>query len=103
MKFDPHPLRDAEITPGPEPYPLDRYAEAFATRGGTRVPPSVRALPTMRTTRGDTRWTWGRRVDRPTSTNAPQIFAPSDLERKPVEQPSKYGTLDELLRRLSKR
>jgi hypothetical protein len=79
MKYDPHPLRDAEITPAPEPYQVDPLSERVHSRGGTRVPPHVRALPTAATTRGHPAWRWGRRVDGPRSATAPVIFSPSDL------------------------
>jgi hypothetical protein len=103
MRYAVHPLRDAEITPAPEPVQVDPFSEAFHTRGGTRVPPSVRALPTMRTTRGDSRWTWGRAVDRPTNSGAPLVLSPSDLERKPAaEERANLGSMDELRQRLAK-
>jgi hypothetical protein len=80
MKYDPHPLHEGLIRPADEPYQVDPLSEAVHSRGGTRVPPQVRALPTMATTRGHPGWKWGRPVDGPSSTSAPLIFGPSALE-----------------------
>lgn len=77
MKYDPHPLRDAEITPAPEVYQVDELSWRVHERDGRRV--HGRALPTATTTRGVPAWRWGRAVDRPRTTTAPVIFSPSDL------------------------
>jgi hypothetical protein len=100
MKYDPHPLRDAEITPGPEPYQVDPLSEAVHSRGGTRVPPQVRALPTMATTRGHPRWKWGRPVDGPSSTSAPLIFSPSDLAPGGGQADAPTPSIADVVRRL---
>jgi hypothetical protein len=80
MKYDPYPLRDAEITPAPEPYQVDPLSERVHSRGGTRVPPHVRALPTGRTTAGRREWRWGKLVDGPRTTSTPVIMGPTALE-----------------------
>jgi hypothetical protein len=102
MRINPHPLRDAEIMPAPEPYQVDPLSEAVHTRGGTRVPLEVRALPTARTTRGHPRWRWGPREEAPRSTSTPLIMSPSDLEAGRRRESSAYGTIDELRARLKR-
>jgi hypothetical protein len=78
MKLNAHPLTAAEIAPAPELYRVDvseHTREILRKR-------SERALPTMRTTRGDSRWTWGRPTEGPSNSGAPKIFSPSDLEQR---------------------
>jgi hypothetical protein len=97
MTYDPHPLHPSLIKPADELYRIDLTEHTQETLRRR----AEQTHPTMSTTRGRREWRWGRRVDRPSSTNAPLIMSPSDLERAPTaEPPSKYGSLDELLRRL---
>jgi hypothetical protein len=93
MNRNPHPLRDAQIQPA-DPVVVSPYSER-----GHRV--DERALPTAATTRGDSRWSWGRRpVDAPSNSGAPQIFSPSDLEPGRTRESSSYGSFDEFVARL---
>jgi len=98
MKIDPHPLRTTMTQPGDELYRVD-VSEQTQERLRVR---SQRAFPTARTTRGDSRWTWGRSVDWPSNSGAPVIFSPSDLEAgRPEEHPS-YRSIDDVRRRLKR-
>jgi len=97
MRIDPHPLHPSLIRPGDPVYRVDvsEHTQEILQRRAEQV------HPTAKTTQGHPAWKWGRSVDRPSSPNAPLIMSPSDLERAPAaEPPSKYGSLDELLRRL---
>jgi hypothetical protein len=102
MRRNAHPLHPAEILPAPEPYQVDPLSEAVHSRGGTRVPPNVRALPTGTTTRSFPSWRWGRSVEPPRSTSTPQIFSPSDLEPGRTREDSTRSIAD-VVKRLSKR
>jgi hypothetical protein len=97
VKFDPHPLHPSLIRPADEVLRIDlteRTQEVLQRR-------AEQVHPTMRTTAGRPEWRMGRSVDRPSSSSAPVIFSPTMLERAPAaEQPSKYGSVDELRRRL---
>lgn len=74
---DPHPLRDAQIQPAPEPTPVDPLTEAVYTRGGTRV--TDRALPTAATARSRPAFRF-RPTDPPRTTSTPVTFSPTMLE-----------------------
>jgi hypothetical protein len=100
MNRDPHPLHDALIQPAPEPFQVDPMSRRVHERDGVRV--HGRALPTMATTRGDSRWKWGKPADAPKNSNAPVIFSPSDLEPQRPRESSAYGSWDELVRRLGR-
>jgi hypothetical protein len=102
MKFDPHPLHPGQIQPADEPFQVDPLSEAVHSRGGTRIPPQVRALPTAATTRGHPAWRWGRSVDRPTSTSTPQIFSPSDLLPGPGQDDSHTPSIRDVIERMKK-
>jgi hypothetical protein len=96
MRYNPFPLHPTMIRPADEPTRIDlgeHTQEVLAKR-------SRRALPTVRTTAGRREWRWGRPADGPSSSGAPKIFSPTDLERAPAEESSKYGSVDELRRRL---
>jgi len=81
MNRNPHPLPAALIRPA-DPVLVSPYSKR-----GHRV--DERALPTAATTRGDSRWSWGRRpVDVPSNSGAPVIFSPSDLEPGRTRQSS---------------
>lgn len=90
MKITPYPLHTTMIQPGDELYRVD-VTDQTQERLRSR---SQRAFPTARTTRGDSRWTWGRSVDRPSSTTAPVIMSPSDLEAGRPEEPSHRSIAD---------
>jgi hypothetical protein len=97
MSYDVHPLHPSQISNGDPVYHLDLAPETQEILRRR----DEQTHPTMATTQGRREWRWGKRVDRPSTSGPPQIFSPSDLERKPVaEPPSKYGSFDELLRRL---
>jgi hypothetical protein len=99
-RLNPHPLHDGQIQPAPEPYQVDPLSEAVHSRGGTRVPPQVRALPTGATTRSFPAWRWGRSIDPPSNSGAPVIMSPSDLEPGRVPESPPRGSIGELRRRL---
>jgi hypothetical protein len=91
MRINPHPLRDGQIQPGPEPlYEVDPRS----------VRSNERALPSARAMRQHPRWRWGRHGDPPSNSGAPQIFSPSDLEPGRREPSPTHGTIDEVRRRL---
>jgi hypothetical protein len=99
---DPHPLHPGLIQAGPEPVQVDPLSEAVHSRGGTRVPPEVRALPTAATTRGHPRWRWGRSVDAPSRTSTPVIFSPSDLEAGGRGEDEHLPSIADVARRLKR-
>jgi hypothetical protein len=98
MKYDPHPLHPAQIQPAPEPYQVDPLSRRVHERDGTRV--HGRALPTAETTHHHPRWRWGKPVDRPSTSGAPVIMSPSDLEPQRTPDPSVHGDIQDVVRRL---
>lgn len=95
-RYDPHPLSSPLIRPADEPLRVDlteHTQEVLRKR-------SERALPTMRTTTGRREWRWGRSVDPPSSTSAPLIMSPSDLEPQRTPEPPAHGSIEEVRRRL---
>jgi hypothetical protein len=97
MSYDRHPLHPSLIRPGDPVYRIDvtEHTQEVLRRRAQQV------HPTMRTTAGRPEWRMGRAVDGPRSSSATMVFSPSMLERAPAaEQPSKYGSVDELRRRL---
>ncbi len=95
---DPHPLHPGQIQPAPEPYQVDELSRRVHERDGRRV--HDRALPTMATTRGDSRWRWSRTADPPSSSGAPVIFSPTDLEPGHTTESSSRPSLTDYVRRL---
>jgi hypothetical protein len=93
---DPHPLRDAQIQPAPEPYRVDvtEHTQEVLRRRAQQV------HPTMRTTAGRPEWRWGKPVDAPSNSGAPLIMSPSDLEPQKGPDPSTHGSIDDVRRRL---
>lgn len=98
MRIDPHPLRDAQVQPGPEVTQVDPMSIRVHERDGTRV--HGRALPTAATTKGHPSWKWGRSVDRPSTSGAPVIFAPSDLEPQRTSEAPDRPSIRDVMRRL---
>lgn len=100
---DPHPLRDAQITPvDPDPYPLTPTDEKLQRLA--RGAPG-RALPTAETMarehRPDLRW---RRANPPRTGGQPKIiFAPSDLEKSDTSEEQSAPDFGELLDRWRRR
>lgn len=98
MTRDAHPLRDALITPAPTVYPVDDVTDRLYRRDGVRR--GERAFPTMGTTRGDPRWRWGRPADRPSSSGAPLLMSPSDLEKDRTPESTSRPSIADVVRRL---
>jgi hypothetical protein len=91
MRIDPHPLRDGQIQPGPEPsYEVDPRS----------VRSNERALPSARAMRQHPSWRWGRRVDRPSNSGAPTIMSPSALEPGRGRDDEHTPSIDDVRRRL---
>lgn len=97
MRINPFPLHPSQIRPADPVYRLDLLPETqeiLARR-------AEQTHPTMRTTRGDSRWTWGRRVDRPSNSGAPVIMSPSDLEpQRTPEAAPEWPSIRDVGRRL---
>jgi hypothetical protein len=91
---------DGLIPPDPEPYQVDPLSERVHSRGGTRVPPHVRALPTGRTTTDRREWRWGKPADAPSNSGAPQIWSPTDLEPGQARDASSHASIADVVRRL---
>ena len=98
MNTDPHPLTPAQIEPGPTTYPVDAATEGLYRRHGVR--PGERALPTAATTHHHPRWRWGRSVDAASTSGAPLIMSPSDLERHSRQEAPTRPSIDDVRRRL---
>jgi hypothetical protein len=76
MSYDAHPLHPSLIRPADEVLRIDltEHTQDVLRRRAQQV------HPTVRTTQGRREWRWGRAVDRPSTSTAPQIFGPSALE-----------------------
>jgi hypothetical protein len=98
MSYDPHPLHPSLIRPADELYRVDvseRTQEVLQRR-------AQQTHPTMSTTTGHPAWRWGRSVDRPSSTSAPVIFSPSDLEPGRTREASRLGSIADVVARLKR-
>jgi hypothetical protein len=99
MTYSVDPLHPSQISNGDPVYHLNLHPETQRILERR----AEQTHPTLATTQGRPEWRFGKSVDRPTTSGAPKIFSPSDLERKPVaEERSNLGSMDELLRRLAK-
>lgn len=70
-----NPLHPSLIRPADPVYRVDvtEHTQEVLRRRAEQV------HPTMRTTHGRPEWRWGRSVDPPSNSGAPQIFSPTDL------------------------
>jgi hypothetical protein len=82
MTYSVNPLHPSQISNGPPVYNLDLHPETQRVLARR----AVQTHPTAATTKGHPAWKWGRSVDRPSTSGAPQIFSPRMLEPQPTPE-----------------